>query len=94
MTGCVLEVIEKPGALVLKIVAPPDSSHDWSRYEAFPLTPQVLDPAAGIRFSRTAPLMDRRGFEKPIRADPGEQLTLILARKDDGDSFELSWSAP
>ena len=89
-----LSVTEKPTGLVITIEAHLDQPLDLKRYEVFPATPQVTDPAAEIRFIAHGSEWRAEVPKNEYAKSPVKQLALVLAPKDGGVPLELVWNAP
>lgn len=89
-----LTVSEKPTGLVLRIEAHLSKPLDLNRYESFPVTPQVVDPAAEIRFIAHGAEWRAEVSKSETMKSPVKQLVLVLAPKDGGQPMELSWQVP
>lgn len=90
--GFPLTLVEKPETLLLSIQAT-DPQLDFGAHEFFPATPELLDPAAKVRFTRegavwTAEVAKNDYFKKPLR-----KLVLVFAKKGGAEPFSLSWRA-
>lgn len=92
LRGARLEVVENPASLSLTIAAKAGAGHDLSRYDVFPATPQVVDPAAVIRFAKSGDSWTATVPKCGYAASPVRQLTLVLA-DGRGAAFELTWRA-
>jgi DsbC/DsbD-like thiol-disulfide interchange protein len=87
-----LSLAENPETLLLTIRAA-DPAIDLGKHEVFPVTPDVLDPAATIRFTRqdaawTAEVAKSEYFKKPLT-----ELELVFAGPGGASPFALSWKA-
>lgn len=92
--GLRLEVEDKPASWVLHITAPDEKIDDLPQHEVFPLTPQVIDPAAVIRFAGSGEKWSAEVAKCEYATEPVRELTLVLTARDRRKSFELSWRAP
>ena len=86
-----LEVTEKQNSFALRIGAPSSKPLNLDDYEIFPATPQTIDPAATIRFTRdgsdwTAEVPKDEYFSKPASG-----LILVLAGKSKQPPMSLKW---
>ncbi len=86
-----LQVTEKPDALSLWIETQPDQPLDPGDYEIFPATPQTLDPAAVIRFTRSATAWTAEVPKCEYLTKPPKELTLVLAGKSGQPPISLKW---
>lgn len=92
--GVRLEVIEKQDLLTLTITHDEGFDADFSSSRVFPVTPELIDPKAGLRFKRegkkwtlAAPLGEFA--QRPVR-----KLSLVLDGGGLETPLELTWSAP
>lgn len=92
--GVRMEVTEMPTHLAITLTHHGELTADFSKCQIFPVTPEVIDPSADLRFERhggywilTAPLGEYA--QKPV-----QNLTLVLHGGGLETPLELSWNAP
>lgn len=88
-----LQVTEKPDTLSLQIETSPDQPLNPGDYEIFPATPQTLDPAATIRFTRAASGWIAEVPKCEYLTKPPKELTLVLDGKSGQPPISLKWKA-
>jgi thiol:disulfide interchange protein DsbD len=89
-----LGVAEKPGLLVLTIAARSERRFDPERYEVFPATPQVIDPAAPFRFTPKGAEWTAELPKSEYAGSPVKRLTLVFGGKGAEEPIELTWEVP
>ncbi len=88
-----LGVTEKSGILSLRIEAHVTRPLDLNDYEIFPATPQVVDPAAPIQFTRSGAEWRADVAKSEYATKPIQKLTLVLAGKAKQPPLALTWTA-
>lgn len=66
---------------------------DFSSYEAFPATPDLIQPSAVIRFVKVGNSWSATAPKSPYAPTNIRELKLVLASKQTPDSWEISWKA-
>lgn len=89
-----LMVTDDGKALTLTLRASGPLPLDFASSEVFPLTPDVIAPAARIRFVRNQDAWTATVPKSEFAKEPVKSLTLVLAAKDAGPALEVSWHAP
>ncbi|RPJ35593.1 MAG: hypothetical protein EHM17_02075 [Verrucomicrobiaceae bacterium] len=92
-----LTVAESGKNLLLSITMEPmepGAAPDPGGREAFPATPEVAEPRAVIRFSKTGNTWTSEVPKSGYAAGPARRLTLVLAGGEAHGPLELTWSAP
>lgn len=92
--GSILTTIDNGKTLKLSIDPPEGESRDPSIYQVFPETPNVIDPAAVIRFSKTENHWTAEVAKSEYLSGGPDELTLILADPKTGEAIRLRWSKP
>jgi thiol:disulfide interchange protein DsbD len=88
-----LGVSEKPDTLTLRIEAQAGKPLNVDDYEIFPATPQILDPAADIRFTRNGPAWTADVPKDEYLTKSPKELTLVLAGKSGQPPMSVKWTA-
>jgi len=89
-----LVVDEAENSLTLRLHAEKPAPFDFSRIEVFPLTPEVIDPKAEVRFTREEDIWTATVAKSAFAESPVKQLALVLAGRDAGTPLEVAWNAP
>lgn len=90
--GLFLTVRDAGTGLLLEIRPPDGETRDLSAFQVFPETPQVVDPAALIRFTRDGKVWSAEVARSEYLNGPPKKLTLVLADPKGGAAFRLQWS--
>jgi DsbC/DsbD-like thiol-disulfide interchange protein len=93
MEGAALAVAEEGATLVLQLRLPEGSQLDPARSSVFPETPQAVDPAAVIGFTRDGDHWAARVPKNEYAAGPLKELTLVLAPDDGSAPAAVTWKA-
>lgn len=88
-----LGVSEKPDTLKLRIEAHVSKPLNLEDYNIFPVTPQTIDPAATIQFTRNGSEWNAEVPKSEYLTKPIKQLTLVLAGKSGQPPISLSWKS-
>jgi thiol:disulfide interchange protein DsbD len=88
-----LSVTEMPKVLALRIEAHQSRPLDLEGYEIFPETPQVIDPAAKIRFTRNGAEWLAEAPKSEYATAAVSELTLVLVPKTGQSPLSLTWKA-
>lgn len=89
-----LMVTEDGKSLTLTLRASETAPLDFTLYEVFPLTPDVIPPGAEIRFSRNENVWVATVPKGDFAKEPVKSLTLVLAAKDASAPLEVTWNKP
>ncbi len=87
-----LKVTEKPDVVVLRIEAQISHPLDLNDYEVFPATPQVIDPAAKIQFTKNGAEWNAEVPKSEYAPKPINELTLVLGGKAQQPPISLTWN--
>ncbi len=88
-----LKVAEKEKSLVLTIAGLANPNIDLATYEVFPATPQAIESAARIRFSRDGTSWTAEVPKSEYLSSPLRTLTLVLAGKSTDAPISLTWNS-
>jgi DsbC/DsbD-like thiol-disulfide interchange protein len=88
-----LKVAEKPKSLVLTIAGLNNPNIDLTTYQVFPATPQVVENAARIGFTRDGGNWTTEVPKNEYLTQPARELTLVLAGKAGDAPISLTWKA-
>jgi thiol:disulfide interchange protein DsbD len=88
-----LGVMEKPDTLSLSIETQEGSPLDPDDYEIFPATPEIIDPAATLNFTRNGSQWTAEVPKSEYLSKPVKELTLVLAGKSGQPPLALKWKA-
>lgn len=94
LPGRFLTTIDTGRTLKLSIDPPEGETLDPSIYQVFPETPNVIDPAAEIRFAKMEKHWTAEVAKSEYLSGEAKELTLILADPKTGKAFRLQWSKP
>ncbi len=88
-----LAIQDQPDGVLMEINAPPTLA-DPGRWDVYPATPDVIDPAAVIRFTPSGEgKWSARAGKSGYANGPLRQLTLMLVDRQSGEAIELAWPA-
>lgn len=88
-----LKVSEREKSLILTIAGLANPKPDLTTYQVFPATPQVIENAARIRFTRDGNLWTAEVPKSEYLTKPASELTLVLAGDAEDPPISLSWKA-
>jgi thiol:disulfide interchange protein DsbD len=89
-----LAVTEKAENLILSIETDSPAALDLDGREAFPATPDVVDPRVPVRFVKNGGAWTAKVSKSEYAASPVKALTLVIAATKTDDALELTWNAP
>ncbi|HSP42087.1 MAG TPA: protein-disulfide reductase DsbD domain-containing protein [Luteolibacter sp.] len=85
-----LAVEETDNSLILTLLPGKSASADLSRHEVFPLTPELIDPKAQIRFTAEGPKWIATVPKSEFAASPVKELTLVLTDRKN-PPLQVTW---
>jgi hypothetical protein len=88
-----LQVTDKPDTLSLRIETHAGKPLNPDDYEVFSATPQTIDPAATIRFTRAASGWTAEVPKCEYLTNLPKELTLVLAGKSGQPPISLTWKS-
>lgn len=91
--GMSLTVTEDGPNLKLQLTGPAGNPTDFSRFDVFPATPDIIPPAAVLRFTQEGPAWTASAPKGEFAPPRIRGLTLVLAAKDGTESWEIPWKA-
>ena len=94
LPGHSLTAIDTGKTLKLSIDPPEGETRDLSSYKVFPETPNVIDPAAVIRFAKSEKHWTAEVAKSEYLNGEPKELALILADPKAIEAFRLQWSKP
>ena len=89
-----LQVKDLGKSMVLSIETESGASLDLDGREAFPATPDVIDPRKPILFVKAGGIWTAEVPKSEYAAKPVKQLTLVIAATKENEALEFTWSAP
>lgn len=94
LPGHSLTSIDAGKTLKLSILPADGETRDLSTYQVFPETPNVINPAAVIRFEKTGKLWTVEAAKSEYLNGGPKELALVLADPETNEAFRLQWSKP
>ena len=94
LPGTSLSVTDAGKTLKLAIHPPEGETRDPAGDLVFPETPQVIDPAAVIRFAKEGNLWTAEAPKSEYLSGMPTELALVIVNPNTGNSFRLTWSSP
>lgn len=91
LAGAALAVAEDGQTLVLRLSLPAADAPDPAQSSVFPETPQAVDPAAAIEFTRDGDHWSARVPKNEYAAGPLKELTLVIAPQDGSAPVSVTW---
>ncbi len=88
-----LKVAEKEKSLVLTIEGLANPKPDLASYQVFPATPEVVETAAQIHFTREGSIWTAEVPKNEYLTEPAHELTLVLAGESGESPISLTWKA-
>lgn len=80
--------------IVFSIESEPGAALDLDDREAFPATPDVMDPRKPVRFAKHAGQWTAEAAKSEYAVSAVKQLTLVIASTGEDGPLEFSWRAP
>lgn len=88
-----LEVSEKEGTLSLRLGFLSGELPNLGDYEIFPATPEAIDPATNIRFTRVSAAWNSQVPKGEYLTQPLKKLTLVLVGKSGQPPISVHWKS-
>jgi DsbC/DsbD-like thiol-disulfide interchange protein len=93
VSGLNFSVAENAGILSLKIESEPSNPLNLDDYEIFPATPQVINPATKIQFTKNGNVWSTQVPKSEYATKPVKELTLVFAGKSGQAPVALTWKS-
>lgn len=89
--GLSLAVSEDGPLLKFQLTAPAGNGTDFSTFDVFPATPDIIAPTAILRFAREGGAWSASAPKSGYAPSRIDAITLVLASRNDGESWEIPW---